>query len=208
MCSACILCQCSRWRGLFNGSDSPGTEQTGPDCSALPCPLCHCACVLLGLSRRCPHTSLQHASCSSQLLSLLPPLLLPLRMFVLFSLVFCGLSPVCCGCWFFSVYWCVCFCVCVSLPLCVCVSVFVCVCVSVCCCVSLYALPARCFRTARRHVVPRVKVFFDNDRRQWETCGGAWWVSPASRSPAATLSLSPTLALFLAVSLFFASKLN
>lgn len=170
-----------------------GTDRTGLLCSALSAlPLC--LCVLLGLSRRCPHTSLQHASCSSQLLSLLPPLLLPLRMFVLFSLVFCGLSPVCCCCCcFFSVYWCVCFCVCVSLPLCVCVSVFVCVCVSVCCCVSLYALPARCFRTARRHVVPRVKVFFDNDRRQWETCGGAWWVSPASRSPAATLSLSLSL---------------
>lgn len=37
-------------------------------------------------------------------------------------------------------------------------SVRVCVCVVV----SLYALPARCFRTARRHVVPRVKVFFGN----------------------------------------------
>lgn len=178
-----------------------GTDRTGLLCSALSAlPLC--LCVLLGLSRRCPHTSLQHASCSSQMLSLLPPLLLPLRMFVLFSLVFCGLSPVCCCCCccFFSVYWCVCFCVCVSLPLCVCVSVFVCVCLCVVVChfmrflLDAFVPPAA---TLCREWKFSSTTTDDNERLV---------VARGEFRPRRALPLPRSL--FLAVSLFFASKLN
>lgn len=159
--------------------------------------------MLLGLSRRCPHTSLQHASCSSQLLSLLPPLLLPLRMFVLFSLVFCGLSPVCCCCCFFSVYWCVCFCVCVSLSLCVCVCVCVCVllCVTLCasCSMLSYRPPPRCAES---------ESFL---RQRPTTMRDLWWrvvsFARVALSRCHALSLSHSLSRSFSLSLFF-SRVN
>lgn len=151
-------------------------------------------CVLLDLSRRCPHTSLQHASCSSQLLSLLPPLLLPLRMFVLFSLVFCGLSSVCC--FVLRVLLCLVHCLCVG----VCVCVLLCVTLCASCSMLSYRPPPRCAES---------ESFL---RRRPTTMRDLWWrvVSFArvalSRCHALSLthSLSPSLSL--AVSLF--SRVN